>query len=112
MTFTKCLHTENMSFRTGNAARLVGAFIALIHNAKKPRPTTIGGRKAVVWVRNKKASVFRKWRKELMVERVLCGLSIDKNTMCRQKGWMFNGICYKIRPCDYDYDVKQGIVLV
>ena len=99
------------SLHTGNTACKLESSVPLI-KVKQNRPTTIGGRKAVIWVRNKKASSFRQWRKDLMLDRVLKGLSIDKKTMCRQKGWVFKGAYYKIRPCDYDYDVKQGIILV
>ena len=74
--------------------------------------TTQTTRRAVIFVKNTEVSDLRALRKEFMIYRESQNLPIDEDTMCRKMGWFYNNTHFRIRPCDFNYDVRHGIVRV
>ena len=74
--------------------------------------TTVNTRRPVIFVKNTEVSELRALRKEFMIYRESQNLPIDKQTICRKMGWFYNNTHFRIRPCDFNYDVRRGIVRV
>ena len=74
--------------------------------------TTQNTRDPVIRVKNAVVSDLRRLRKEFFIYRESQNLPIDKETMCTKREWSYRNRQFKIRRCDFDYDLNHGIIRI